>query len=409
MITKPRLFPFLLLAGACATMPAAEYEYAGSMKNWNDPAAWNPQSVPGADATVRMTNGQPVFLTADATIADYVSPVPGSEQIIGRGGVHRLTITGTLRVNKDRGTARFRGHTGDQGADSLELRVGALHMQGAAGKLALGEYTEGQSDRALRLLEVSGATQIGGGAEVSVFTAPGVVARFGPVAIEAGGGALYLNNGSSAERAVHIEGLSGTPDAVVANSGAGGSFGRSVTRLELAPPEGTMAVFGGRLRDRDDATAQENRMNIEMSGGGIQVFSGHNDYSGDTVVKNGSLIVHGSQRGAGATTVMEGASIGGRGSLAGTLTLNKGARFYFHPAATLSVTRRVWLHAEFGVDHLLGLDSGVPAGRYTLIANELLRLGPYEIRNLSPDQAADIGGGKRAYFETGPGLVLVVE
>ncbi|VGO11726.1 hypothetical protein PDESU_00272 [Pontiella desulfatans] len=108
---------------------------------------------------------------------------------------------------------------------------------------------------------------------------------------------------------------------------------------------------------------------------------------------------------AGGITVASGGSIGGSGSLAGDLTLASGAMIEFSATETLTVAGSVTLDSSFGIDDLLGLDGSTAEGTYTLIAND----GDFShIENFGEAFAADIGGGKSAYFQTGSLQVVVI-
>ncbi|MDV7401003.1 hypothetical protein RZS08_56825, partial [Arthrospira platensis SPKY1] len=100
--------------------------------------------------------------------------------------------------------------------------------------------------------------------------------------------------------------------------------------------------------------------------------------------------------------VLSGAAVGGAGKLLGSLTINHGARFYFDPQATLTVSAQVWLSRDFGVSSLIGLDGNTARGRYLLIENPLFRPQPGLFQNIGRENAVAIGQGKQAWFE-GPG------
>src|SRR5690606_35213821 len=57
------------------------------------------------------------------------------------------------------------------------------------------------------------------------------------------------------------------------------------------------------------------------------VLNGDNTYSGDIAVEAGTLLVNGSNNGAGSVTVSGDATLGGVGSIAGDVTFNADAAF----------------------------------------------------------------------------------
>jgi hypothetical protein len=98
-----------------------------------------------------------------------------------------------------------------------------------------------------------------------------------------------------------------------------------------------------------------------------------------------------------------GKSIGGAGTVDGSLHFISGALFAFDPSETLSVLDAVTFDA-FGMEHILGLSASTAAGIYTLISGTV---DFTNVSNVGAGSAFDIGGGKSAYFQEGS-LELVV-
>ena len=61
--------------------------------------------------------------------------------------------------------------------------------------------------------------------------------------------------------------------------------------------------------------------------------------------------------------------------------------------------------STFGVDDIVGLDSSVAEGTYTLIAGTVNTTG---LANLGPSNAYNLGSGKSAYFQQGSLQIIVV-
>jgi autotransporter-associated beta strand protein len=147
------------------------------------------------------------------------------------------------------------------------------------------------------------------------------------------------------------------------------------------------------------------------AGSGILILAGSSSYSGATAVNQGGLLVNGTNSGVGAVTVASGAWIGGDGSLAGGLALAVQAKFIFNSAATLDVAGAVSLDDAFSVDSLVQSDGSVidwgsiADGTYTLI-NTTSTFN--NISNFGAANAADIGGGRTAYFQNGSLQLVVV-
>lgn len=57
-------------------------------------------------------------------------------------------------------------------------------------------------------------------------------------------------------------------------------------------------------------------------------LSGTNDYKGKTTVTGGRLIINGKHTGKGIITVTDSAALGGKGTLAGQVAINKGATIF---------------------------------------------------------------------------------
>lgn len=152
---------------------------------------------------------------------------------------------------------------------------------------------------------------------------------------------------------------------------------------------------------------------LTVTGGGVLELTGNNSYAGLTSVNAGGLILGGAHSGAGGITVADGAWLGGNGSLAGSLTLNQGARLVFDPATSLTLdeANNVTLHNTFGVASLVNADGSaidwtqIADGNYFLLTGTTTDFSG--IQNFGIANAESIGGGRQAYFENGS-LQLVV-
>jgi hypothetical protein len=104
---------------------------------------------------------------------------------------------------------------------------------------------------------------------------------------------------------------------------------------------------------------------------------------------------------------LNGAAIGGSGTLGGSLSLAAGAQFVFSLNGALTVDGVSVTFDDFGIDDLVGLDSTVANGAYTLI-DGLADIDFSNIANLGAQNAVGISGGKQAYFSEGSLVVNVV-
>jgi fibronectin-binding autotransporter adhesin len=138
-------------------------------------------------------------------------------------------------------------------------------------------------------------------------------------------------------------------------------------------------------------------------------LSGSNTYSGTTNVSAGTLLVTGSL-GNTAVTVANGATFGGTGTLGGDLGL--GADSFFQVVdldSPLAVNGTITFGSGFGIANLLGLDWETLAFNtpYTLISTSQAFSAP-DIANFGIANAADVGGGRQAYFQSGSLQVVVI-
>jgi fibronectin-binding autotransporter adhesin len=147
-------------------------------------------------------------------------------------------------------------------------------------------------------------------------------------------------------------------------------------------------------------------LRLLKAGTGTLVLDGTSTYTGETKVEAGTLLVDG-EISLSDVSVLLGASIGGGGTLGGSLSLGFDATFVFSLTETLTVNGASVAFTNFGIDDLIGLDSTVADGAYTIIdGSAFIDLSGLE--NLGEENAFDLGNGKQAYFSTGSLVVNVV-
>jgi autotransporter-associated beta strand protein len=145
---------------------------------------------------------------------------------------------------------------------------------------------------------------------------------------------------------------------------------------------------------------------VNQLGSGMTILSGNNTYTGPTTVVNGTLLVDG-ELSLSDVSVSSGAAFGGSGILGGNLTLEAGAKFVFSLSNALTVNGSSVNFGRFGIDDLVGLDSTVADGAYTLI-DGTATIDFANLVHMGEANAFDLVGGKQAYFSTGSLVVNVV-
>ena len=158
-------------------------------------------------------------------------------------------------------------------------------------------------------------------------------------------------------------------------------------------------------------TEENGSVGITKSGAGTMVLSGsRTSYTGATVVSEGTLFVTGAL-GNTAVSVATNATVGGSGSIAGTLSFGVDSFFDVFSAVVgndpLAVTGTVTFGSGFGINNLTGIDwNSVSLGTYTLI-DSTQDFSLAGLDNWGSGNAVSVAAGKSAYFTNGS-LQLVV-
>ncbi|MBN8459352.1 MAG: autotransporter-associated beta strand repeat-containing protein [Verrucomicrobia bacterium] len=151
---------------------------------------------------------------------------------------------------------------------------------------------------------------------------------------------------------------------------------------------------------------------LVKTGAGTMVLAGNNTYNGATVVSAGCLLVTGAL-GETAVNVGSNATVGGSGTIAGTLSFGVDSFFDIFSAVVgndpLGVNGTVLFGSGFGIDNLTGIDwDSVAPGTYTLISSTQ-DFSTAGLDNWESGAAVSVGTmGKSAYFENGSLKLTVV-
>jgi len=181
----------------------------------------------------------------------------------------------------------------------------------------------------------------------------------------------------------------------------GGGLVRNLTNASTKTLTVGSGAFSGSLQDG----AAGRVLALTKNTSGTLTLSGANTYTGATNVSEGTLLVEGSL-GTTAVTVGSTGILGGNGTLGGSLHFDSGADFVFSLTDTLTVNGASVSFGGFGIGNLFGLDSSVAEGAYTLMDGSAV-FDLTNVSNFGIENAANIGGGKQAYFQSGSFQVVV--
>jgi len=359
-------------------------------------------------------------------VINTVSAAANTSYALTKAGAGALTIDKTL------GTQMTKNTSG--GAFTLGVTDGSLTLSGATQKNLGGSMTwNGNVSMTSGTVMLHAGTVTGSGT-VSIDGATTISSRlnFGrstianrtvvnsPTTLTASAGSSLEMTGTmsgsggittncSTTGQVRLKGVASTLSGTLAVGGSGTTEVYSAALGSLTPVISATSTF--RFINQVDGTFAG-----PISGAGAlvisctsakQTLSGANTYAGATTVEAGTLVINGTNSGAGATAVALNAILGGTGSLAGAVTFAAGSQFLFNAAGPLTVPDSVSFAdaSSFGIDDIVGLDSSVADGTYSLLAGTVNTTG---LANLGASNAYSLGNGKTAYFQSSGGLQAVV-
>ncbi len=214
---------------------------------------------------------------------------------------------------------------------------------------------------------------------------------------------VRLNSASPGLTLAQNAGSSGTLN--IGRYGAQDAAG-TISTPRIVFGDGTGTINFNQSTGTDISAPISGNGSVNQLGSGMTILSGNNTYTGTTTVVNGTLLVDG-EVGLSDVSVSSGAAFGGSGVLGGNLTLEAGAQFVFSLSDALTVNGSSVSFGRFGIDDLVGLDSTVPNGAYTLI-DGTATIDVANLLHVGEASAFDLGGGKEAYFSIGSLVVNVV-
>ena len=372
---------------------------AGSGSSWNTGA--NTLIVGNNSPGVSLVVSNGASLTSDSGILGQDSGA-SNNSILVTGAGSTWTNESVLYVG-DRSSG-----------NSVKVSAGATVSVFA---LQIGNYGSGNS------LEVSDGGQLltGGNGSGSCI--------IGSATGSSNNSVLVTGSGSSWNNSSTMNiGYGGSGAVTVANGGSmtagylsistyGGSGALNIGRLGSNDTAGTFSAWslalgaGGVINfNQSDSTTFSTVISgdgsVNQLGSGTTTLTGNNTYTGPTTVEDGTLLV-GGQISLSDVSVLNGAAIGGAGTLGGSLSLAAGAQFVFSLNGALTVNGASVTFGDFGIDDLVGLDSNVANGAYTLITGNAA-INFSNVANLGAQNAVGISGGKQAYFSEGSLVVNVI-
>ncbi len=189
------------------------------------------------------------------------------------------------------------------------------------------------------------------------------------------------------------------------NLGSSGSGQRTIQVVDNSNSTTDIARISGSI------TNTAAGWGIIKTGNGTLELTGTNTYTGGTTVSEGILLINGDNSAAtGAISVAAGAYLGGTGTIGADL--NFAATSLFEIADIndpLAVTGTVTFGSGFGIANLAGIDWNALDlnTAYTLIStSQTFTSG--DISNFGAANAAPVGGGRSAYFQSGSLQLVVV-
>ncbi len=250
---------------------------------------------------------------------------------------------------------------------------------------------------------------IGGFADTITNNATGTIrgAITGQSVIQTGSGndavthaGSVIHDGGISETAIALEGdddlLIITGDGAVVIGGMDGGDGNDTLRFDLGSNSNSFSY--------DGIISNFEAVNILS---GVVTFNEGATYSGTTMLEGGTFLLDGMQMGNGSLTAQSGATLGGAGSIAGSLNLEAGAKFVFSLTETLTVNGSNVDFGGFSIADLVGLDGSVANGTYLLI-DGAATFNYENVNDLGFANAVSIGDGKSAFFEEGSLRVTIV-
>lgn len=437
-----------IAAGTTLTVNGTTAMSGLTLVNTGTLAFSNAASNPGNITTTYSSGTAVISGNVAFSSSDKIVNVAGGGTLEMSGAVNLPTASGTELTKEGEGVLHLSG-TGSSISRIQLGRAGATPTAGGIIRVADGAslgaqemfFNGGTIEPTANItmtpgMSISGRSAtpsvIGGAGGNSDLIVNGAVRFFGP-ASTSGDIVLNVNNQTTFAGGLNnfatgttISGLTvgGSGQLTISGGSAATTVSAPITladTVDLIIGTGTTVFSGGfNLANADNSLTLGSASNLAFAGdvtgagslvktgAGTATLSGVNTYSGATSVNEGTLLVDGNASGSlSLFTVAANAAIGGSGSIGGSLSLLTDAKFVFSLTDTLTVNGASVTFGGFGIDDLVGLDSSVAVGTYTII-DGLADIDTTNLNNLGLENAFDLGSGKSAYFTEGSLIVNVV-
>lgn len=298
--------------------------------------------TPGASGIAITNNAQLVFDRGAGAILTISSAISGSGSItkLGDGTVALTgpnTYSGATTISNGLINLSSVSTLGD-GSSPLNLSGGTLNTA---------------SSRSASSAPVSNPINVTADSAITTTSSAATVdLNFTSSAISGTSGTLtFRNDGANDSTDLFDPRFSGGDfvfdQPIVIDNGFGG------TRLNSFNPVGTTQTFNGPISGTGSF-----RRSVSSGTGGTTVFNGTNTYSGTTLVNDGVLLVNGGL-GTNSVTVASGASLGGNGTILGTVNILSGGTLSpGSPIGTLAISNSLILSS--GSKALMDIDTTNP-------------------------------------------------
>jgi autotransporter-associated beta strand protein len=360
---------------------------------------WNIQTpnTAGKLATVNFIAGSEIAVTDTAKIQIGAAANSGSHPASTLNVVGTVDNDGALQMERASNLNLNNGAVWDQAGNlTLTARGGAsatLNVNAGAEMTYTGSNTfklnTGTSGSGLFNINGTGRfTTAAGFQNTTTATTGSGVSRI----TLAGGGTLRLS-ANVANLTNQTLFTLGTGGGMIDNGGFDATLNGAVTAGSLTTATGITGTGG-----------------LTSIGSGTLTLSGINTYTGNTLVSAGTLLVTGALAADSNVTIAANAAFGGTGTVSGNLSFDQDSIFQItHLNTPLTVGGTVSFGTGFGIANLLGMDWGTLTLNtpYTLITTDQIFTAS-DISNFGIGNAADVGAGRQAYFQTGSLQVVVI-